>query len=261
MRFSVITPNYNGEAFLEKTICSVLAQRHADIELEYIIVDGQSTDNSLKIIEKYSKEIALLIVEEDTGPGNAINKGFSAATGDVISWLNADDFYYPNALHRVGQMMTRHPEAAFCFGRCPIIDCQGKEIRHWITRFKELIFPLSCRFTFQCINYISQPAVFFSRQAFQHAGLLNENLVAAWDYDFFLRLWQQGKAVQVHGGPLAAFRWYEASISGQNFQVQFREELECALEDAGQCSIQGMIHSLVRWGIVGIYSLMGKMRR
>jgi len=85
-------------------------------------------------------------------------------------------------------------------------------------------------------------------------------LVAAWDYDFFLRLWQQGHAVRVPGGPLAAFRWHEASISGQHFHQQFKEELESAVSDVGGGSIQAMIHTLVRWGIVGIYTMMEKMR-
>jgi len=260
MRFSVITPNYNGEAYLEKTISSVIFQRQQGIDLEYIVVDGNSTDNSLDIIDRYSSEIDKLIVEDDTGPANAINKGFDAATGEIVSWLNADDLYYPGVLHRVNSVMSRYPAAAFCFGVCLIIDRNDNEIRKWITRFKEIFFPLSGRFTHQCINYISQPALFFRRSGQEKAGKLDENMVAAWDYDFVLRLWRQGGAVRIKGAPLAAFRWHESSISGSSYDIQFREELESVVKDAGPLAPQSIIHQGVRWGIVGIYSLMAQHR-
>jgi len=260
MRFSVITPNYNGEAYLEQTIRSVLSQRHADIDLEYIVVDGNSTDRSLDIIDRYSADIDKLIVENDTGPANAINKGFAVATGDVVSWLNADDVYFKGTLRRVNKALSLCPDCALCFGACPIIDQHGREIRKWITRFKELFFPFSGRFTYQCLNYISQPALFFSRFAVEKAGKLNENMIAAWDYDFILRLWREGGAVRVKQKPLAAFRWHEASISGTNFDIQFQEELASVIRDAGLYSPQSIIHRGVRWGIVGIYTLMAHLR-
>jgi glycosyltransferase involved in cell wall biosynthesis len=172
MLFSIITPNYNGGKFLEQTLRSVISQADDGIELEYIIVDGGSTDNSHEIIEKYSQQLARIIIESDSGPANAINKGLAAANGEVLAWLNADDFYYPGALERVRQALQCRPEAALCFGGCPIIDAQGQEIRAGITRFKEFFYPLSSRFTFQCINYLSQPALFFRRSAFAQAGLL-----------------------------------------------------------------------------------------
>lgn len=259
--FSVITPNYNGEAYLESTIRSVLAQRQNGIELEYIVVDGMSTDSSLSIIEKYSNEIDRVIVEKDTGPANAINKGFRAATGDVVSWLNADDVYYPGALHRIQSVMTQYHDISLCFGACPIIDLEGNEIRRWITKFKELFFPISGRFTIQCINYISQPATFFRREAVKRAGFLKEDMVAAWDYDFILRLWQQGRVLHVKGPPISAFRWHEASIGGSNFHIQFKEELECVIEYAGAVAPQTLIHHGVRWGIIGAYSLMAFLRK
>lgn len=261
MLFSIITPNYNGGKFLEQTLRSVISQADDGVELEYIIVDGGSTDNSHEIIEKYSQQLARIIIESDSGPANAINKGLAAANGEVLAWLNADDFYYPGALERVRQALQCRPEAALCFGSCPIIDAQGQEIRAGITRFKEFFYPLSSRFTFQCINYLSQPALFFRRSAFAQAGLLREDMIAAWDYEFILRLWRSGEAVQVPGLPLAAFRWHEQSISGQQFAAQFREEYEAAQADAGRFSPQAVAHFFVRWGIVGIYSLMASRRR
>lgn len=259
MRFSVITPNYNGEKYLEQTIQSVLLQRN-DVEVEYIVVDGESSDSSLEIINSYKDQISHCIIENDSGPANAINKGFAVATGDVVSWLNADDIYFPHTLERVGKILHGDTEYSMCFGGCPIVDTGGKEIRSSITNFKEFFYPFSSRFTYQCINYISQPALFFKGDILRNVGPLREDMVAAWDYEFILRFWRQAKAVRVKGRPLAAFRWHEESISGQNFKIQFKEEYEAAKSDAGVLMPQTLLHLLVRWGIVGIYSAMSKKR-
>lgn len=262
MRFSIITANFNGASFLEETITSVLAQQVDGVDLEYIVVDGGSTDGSLAIIEKYRDSIAHLIVEKDNGPANAINKGFTLATGDVVAWLNADDIYQKDCLKRVQQCFTENGDTmAFCFGGCPIINEQGKEIREGITRFKSAFFPYSSRFLYRSINYISQPATFFRGSVRERAGLLREDLVAAWDYDFILRLWGEGKGKYIPGAPLAAFRWHEGSISGRNFSRQFKEEFEAARNDAGLWSVPTLLHYGVRWGIVAAYSCMSCFRR
>jgi len=260
-KFSIITPNYNGGAYLEEAIKSVVDQRRKGADIEYIVVDGGSTDSSQEIFARFRDEIDCLVIEPDNGPANAVNKGLRRSTGDILAWLNADDFYFPGSLEKVGRCFETNPTAPFCFGACPIVDTGGREIRKAITRFKELFFPVSSRFTYQCINYISQPAFFFRRSAFEKTGLLREDMKAAWDYEFILRLWREGIGVRVSGEPVAAFRWHEASISGSHFKVQFREELEAAVRDAGGLSPQALMHSMVRLGIVGSYSIMSFMRR
>ena len=262
MLFSVITPNYNGGRYLEQALRSVMLQgREEGIEVEHIVVDGISTDASAEIIQKYSPRLARVIIEKDSGPANAINKGLRIANGEVISWLNADDRYLPGAFRRVKMAMEKNPHVALCFGKCPIVDADGAEIRSFITRFKERFFRLSSLFTIQCINYVSQPAMFFRRRCLKQTGFLREDLLAAWDYDFLLRLWHCGGAAVVEGGPLAQFRWHSDSISGRAFAQQFREEFAIAAADAGTASPQAMIHWFVRWGIIGIYTLMKHRRK
>lgn len=261
MKFSIITPNFNGERFLEQTLVSVLSQREEAVDLEYIVIDGGSTDGSLAIIDKYRNEIKHLVVENDTGPANAINKGLALATGDLVAWLNADDLYQPGSLKRVEGFFADDDNVAFCFGGCPIIDENGAEIRSGITRFKAAFFPFSSRFLHQSINYISQPALFFRRSVREKVGLLREDMIAAWDYEFTLRLWKEGSGRYIPGAPLAAFRWYEGSISGKNFSVQFKEEFEAARDDAGLLSPATILHYGVRWGIVSIYYSMLYMRK
>lgn len=261
MKISVITPNYNGERFLDRTIRSVIGQRAHGVDVEYIFVDGESRDKSLEIVRGYGDAVTKTIVGKDTGPANAINKGLKVATGDVIAWLNSDDMYCDGALKRVAETMEAYPSRALCFGHCPIVDEDGKEIRVGITRFKEAFFPFSCRFMIQCINYVSQPAMFFRRSAFEKAGFLREDFKCAWDYDFMIRLWRYGGAVHVPGGALANFRWHSSSLSGQHFAVQFKEEWDVAVADAGRWSPQAWIHFGVRYGIVWSYNAMAAARR
>ena len=240
---------------------SVQAQFRPGLEIEHLVIDGGSTDGSLAILERHRTGLTRLVSERDSGPASAINKGLALATGDVVAWLNSDDRYLPGALVRVAELMQEYPRRALCFGHCPIIDESGMEIRRGITRFKEMFFPFSCRFMIQSINYISQPAMFFRRTALEQGGVLREDLKAAWDYEFILRLWKQGGAVHVPGGPLAEFRWHPASISGQGFVAQFQEELDAAVADAGRSSPQVFLHRGVRWGIVTIYGEMARRRR
>lgn len=262
MKISIITPNRNGERFLEESVKSILSQKKDGINLEYIIIDGASTDASLAVVEKYRDQISIFISEPDKGPVDAINKGLSLASGDILAWLNSDDRYHPNAFQRVSNAFTAHPEQALCFGRCRIIDEEGREIRQWITRFKEMFFPVSSQFAIQCINFVSQPTFFFTRKALEAAGKLREDLVAAWDYDFVLRLWEHGGAVCLKDpAPIADFRWHQGSISGRHYGMQFKEEVEAAKHHAGALAPQTLIHHCVRWGIVGIYSLMALKRR
>jgi glycosyltransferase involved in cell wall biosynthesis len=256
VKFSIVMPNRNGERFLEQALRSVLAERGQGIDLEMIVIDGASTDGSLAILERYRRDIAALVSEPDAGPASAINKGLKQATGELVGWLNADDYYHPGALARAVATMREHPGRALCFGRCEIVSEEGAEIRRGITRFKEAFFPVSSRFTIQCINYVSQPATFFRRSAMEVAGFLREDLKAAFDYEYLLRLWRQGGAAAIPGGPVSAFRWHAASISGQHFRRQFREEYEAAAADAGRFSPQALLHRGVRWGIVTSYALM-----
>ena len=261
MKISVVTPSYNSGAFLEATIRSVLEQRDSGVDVEYIISDGGSTDESLSIIERYRDQIDVVISEPDDGPADAINRGFKHATGDVMAWLNADDVYCPGALARVRDAFEGHPGKAICFGHCPMMDEQGGEIRGAITSFKEFFYPFSCRFLVQSINYVSQPAMFFRRSAWEQAAMwLRTDMVAAWDYDMILRLWRHGGAARIANPALAQFRWHPASISGQHFGRQFKEEFDVAVADAGRFSPQVALHWCVRWGIVGIYSLMAARR-
>ena len=261
MKITVITPNLNGMPFLESTIESVSRQSGEGLDVEYIVVDGGSTDGSLDCLARHGNIVSRVIDLPASGPAAAINAGFSAATGDIVAWLNSDDVYRDGALSRVAVEFADRPKLAMLFGHCPIIDEDGNEIRHFITWFKERFFPVSCRATLQTINYISQPATFFSRQAIREAGPIREDMKAAFDYEFLLRIWRTGPVRRLKNPPVSCFRWHEQSISAGHFETQFREELDVARRDAGWLSPQYLLHILVRWGIVGSYKAMAHRRK
>jgi len=261
MKISIITPNLNRMPFLEATVESVKRQVCDDIELEYIVVDGSSTDGSLEYLETQSATVSRVIQLPASGPAAAINAGFAAATGNVVAWLNSDDIYMDGTLSRVVAEFSAHPDWSMVFGHCPIIDEEDNEIRHFITWFKECFFPISSRATLQTINYISQPATFFSRRALQEAGPIREDMKAAFDYEFLLRIWRTGPVRWLRNPAVSCFRWHEQSISAGHFETQFREELDVARRDAGWFSPQYLLHILVRWGIVGSYKMMAHCRK
>ena len=172
MKITVITPNYNGGRWLARGMDSVLAQELAPgDELEYLFVDGASTDDSMAIAQARRGRLAGIVSEKDAGPADALNKGFRMATGDLVGWLNADDVYRPGALARAAAAARAHPRAAFFFGKCRIVDEAGAEIRGFPTFVKNACFPFSSRFLIQCINYVSQPASWFRRSALAAAAL------------------------------------------------------------------------------------------
>ena len=256
--FTVVTPTLNSARFLPETMRSVAAQREGGrVRVEHIVVDGGSTDGTAAIVGSFAHPDTRFVRQTlPGGPAAAIEQGLSEARGEFLSWLNSDDVLEPGAMERAAAVFARRPGAAMCFGRCRIIDASGSEIRRAVTAFKNAWFPLSCHAAIRTLNYVSQPASFFRRGARLRAGALRRDLLAAWDYDWTLRLWRQGGAAVVPGPPLASFRWTPGSISGANYRRQFAEELAVARADAGAFAPSALLHALVARGIVFCYDRM-----
>jgi len=183
-RISVVTPSFNQGCFLEETIRSVLLQGYPD--LEYIVIDGGSTDESVGIIRKYEQWLAYWISEKDSGQAHAINKGFAHASGEICAYLNSDDVFLPGALNEVASCFDKNFASALTFGDCEIVDEFSKPNDLWIApefKLKELLF--SC--------YIAQPATFWRKSKISVVGDFNAGMHFAFDYQMWLRMAAAGQ--------------------------------------------------------------------
>ncbi len=218
-RISIVTPSYNQGKYLEETIRSVLLQGYQDIE--YIIIDGGSSDNSPEIIMKYSPWLAYWTSEEDRGQSHAINKGLSRATGEIFAYLNSDDIYMPGTLEKVSRYFLAHPDADVLYGDCRTIDQNSHELDIWRSQdfnlYKEL-----------CRNYIYQPTLFMRRRVFEKTGALNEDLHYVMDIDYWYRASLEHKFYYT-SDVLASFRLGDKSKSGGS-RLPFVEERKRVLD-------------------------------
>lgn len=230
-RITVVTPSYNQAQFLEATIRSVLDQDYAN--LEYLIYDGGSTDGSPDIIQKYAGRLAGWRSRRDDGQTAAIVEGWQAATGDVVCWLNSDDYFLPGALNRVAQSFRDHPEAMAVVGACVIVNEKGGALGEKYARSFNLPVLLSTSG-----GVPGQPAVFLRREVLEQAGYPDVNLHYVMDWEFWIRLGLRLTPGQMHvlPQPLAASRvWAGAKTQtgGKAICDEHRQVLT-RLFDSGQ---------------------------
>lgn len=179
-KISIITPSLNQGRFIERAIQSVLGQNYPN--LEYIVIDGGSTDETLTILTRYQAHLRW-VSEADDGQAHAINKGFRAASGEILGWLNADDELLPGTLHTVTTYFRHHPEAMLVYGDAEAIDEAGQgygrrgNVR--ASTFNELV---------QLGDFIVQPATFWRVQVVEELGGLDEALIYCLDYEYWLRI-------------------------------------------------------------------------
>ncbi|WP_051203245.1 glycosyltransferase family 2 protein [Hugenholtzia roseola] len=192
MKISIITPSYNQGAFLEKTLRSVEEQQYPF--LEHIVIDGGSQDNSVEIIKKYEKNLAYWESKPDKGQSDALNKGFARATGEIITWLNSDDYLLPNALHKVAQAFQeskkQNKELDLVFGKSILF---GDKMSDTISAPKspDLAWKGLAGLPF------AQPSSFFSRKHLEMVQKVDENYHYGMDYDFFVPIFLSGKYQEI----------------------------------------------------------------
>jgi glycosyltransferase involved in cell wall biosynthesis len=185
---SIITPSYNQAAYLEQTILSVLNQDYPRIE--YILVDGASTDGSVDIVKKYAGRFAYWVSEKDGGQAEAINKGFARATGDIIAWLNSDDYYLQGAVSAAVKTFEENPDAALIYGDMLAVDGDGNT-------FNTLTYKQLSLEDLLCFQIIGQPAVFMRRSALQKTSGLNLDFHFLLDHLLWIQIAMHGKILHV----------------------------------------------------------------
>ena len=203
-RISIITPSFNQGRYLEQTIRSVLLQGYPN--LEYVVIDGGSTDESVDILRYYDRWLHHWISEPDRGQSMAINKGLRQSTGDIVAYLNSDDYYLPGALPAVAAAFSQMPPVDLIYARCRIVDESGEPTGEQfgsIHSFREIVDLWSVWWR---RRQFVQPEVFWTRRIMEKIGLLDEELHYGMDYDYWTRMLHQGAQLAPLDYPVAAFR-------------------------------------------------------
>ncbi len=230
---SIITPSYNQAKYLEQTILSVLNQDYPRIE--YIVVDGASTDGSVDIIKKYTLDIQKLasgfhkindwISEKDRGQADAINKGFARATGEIIAWLNSDDYYLGGTVSAAVKVFEENPDVVLVYGNMLAVDENGKTFNTF--SYKQLTLE-----DLLCFQIIGQPAVFMRRSALQKTNGLDPTFHFLLDHLLWIQIAQHGKIVHVNQTWSAAR--YHAEAKNRAKAAEFGREAFRILETVSQ---------------------------
>lgn len=215
--------------FIQKSICSVRSQHGAVIE--HIILDNCSTDKTIDILNEYRSDpqgvILKIVIEPDKGQTSAINRGFSMAMGDVVCWLNTDEFYTPGALSLVADFFSKHPDIDILFGDCTFVDTDGNVVKEK----KEFIFNKNMLIYYGC--YIPSCATFVRRRVIDQGFLLDESFRVCMDFDWYARLADAGFKFTHLPAILAQFTWHDTNISSTFLERRIEERHQVQLKHGG----------------------------
>lgn len=222
---SIITPSFNQAQFLEETIQSVLGQDYPQIE--YIIVDGGSTDGSVDMIKKYEGRLAWWISEQDQGQTDAINKGFAHAKGEVLAWINSDDTYNPRAVGQAVKYLIENPDAAMVYADCNFINEAGQVIGKFNSKQTDYR-----RLREGCVH-IPQQTMFFRAKYWQELGPLDPSFYFAMDYDLWTRIASKAPIKYLTGQTWANFRIHDLGKTTTHDDRCWPEMLRVHYRDGG----------------------------
>ena len=210
LKISIVTPSYNQDEYLEETILSVLNQSYRNIE--YIIVDGGSSDSSAEIIKKYANQLAFWVCEKDKGHGNALNKGFSHSSGDIMGWINSDDKYAAGSLSIVADIFDKFPHVMWIVGRNSWWNQDGEMTRSVRTQ-KNIYDFLLGRY-----QWIQQESVFWRRSLWEKAGgYINEEYNYMVDGELWTRFFLHAELYSVDS-ILSGYRMHSENRARKNYR-------------------------------------------
>jgi len=233
---SIVTPSYNQAKYLNQTMQSVLAQDYPRVE--YIVIDGASTDGSVEIIKKYQDKLAYWVSEKDGGQAEAINKGFAKATGEIIAWLNSDDYYLAGAVSSAVRIFQQNPEVVLVYGNMLAVDARGET-------FNTFAYSQLTLEDLLCFQIIGQPAVFMRTSALRKAGGLDAHFHFMLDHHLWVKIARHGKIL--HQNEIWAAARYHAEAKNRAQAAKFGAEAFRILEwAAGEESLAPAFRRVAR---------------
>lgn len=182
-KITVVIPSYNKVKYIKKTLDSIFDQKYPNLEV--IVQDGGSTDGTLQIIKKYNVKLES---KKDGGQLDAIKKGMNKATGDILSFINADDYYEEDAFKLISELYLNNPNALWFAGQGRVVNEDNVEIAKAFSLYKNRLLSLNMNFYLQVTNYLMQPSVFFTKKAYKNYGPFTGTSKFVMEYDFWLRL-------------------------------------------------------------------------
>jgi glycosyltransferase involved in cell wall biosynthesis len=222
-RISIVTPSYNHGDYIAWTVRSVLLQRYSN--LEYIVMDGGSTDATRQVIAPYYPYLAHFVSETDRGQADALARGFERSTGDIMGYLNSDDMLAPDALHFVADYFETHPDVDAIYSHRCLVDACNKVKGYWI------LPPHNC-YLIRRYDLIPQETCFWRRRLFERAGNIDASYRFAMDYDLFVRFMKHGTMARVNR-VLGVFRVHEESKTMRLLATLGEEEKQRVLDQHG----------------------------
>lgn len=235
---TIVTPSFNTAGFIRQTLTTVAAQVYPSIE--HIVVDGGSTDGTAAIVREFPD--VRWISEPDNGQAAAINKGFRLAAGQIVAWINSDDYYLPNAVEQAVQALRADPSCGMVYGSWVVVDEHGREMARYVPQEWDL------RQEIERGNFVPQQTTFFRREALEAVGLLEERYHFAMDYDLFIRVGKEFGVRRVDEY-WAAFRLRPGSKTVDHTHRFYREEREISRRHGAPWFSEHMIahmHSRLR---------------
>lgn len=236
-KISIVTPNYNKAQYLEKTILSVLSQNYPS--LEYIIIDGGSTDGSVDIIKKYEKGLAYWVSEPDNGVYYAIKKGFEHSTGEIMAWIGSDDMYHPCSFFTVAQIFSECPKVSWLVGAQASYDENGRTVEvETSPYFNHLSFLM------HHYQWVQQESTFWRRNLYDRVGGLRTDYKLAGDFDLWMRFSRHEKMF-ITNALIGGFRHSEVQLS-KNLELYFKEADDIIAKETISAEEQKQIEMLKR---------------
>ncbi len=204
MKFSIVTPTYNHKKYIETTIKSVITNKSNNYEVEYIVVDGNSNDGTQDVVNEYIEHVDKFISEPDDGQADAINKGFTHATGDIYAYINSDDYYYPEAFEKVAEIFNENPDIDVIYGNCLFVTEDEQFFRYFteIEPFDEY------RLT-SCTDFIMQPACFWRKEIYDKCDGFTKDFHFGFDWEMWCRMLKAGAKFHYEPQLLAVNREFE----------------------------------------------------